>query len=41
MMKNPAIDEITKTKFKLVVKNNPMLQIVMAEKQVIRIDLFM
>ena len=34
MMKNPATDEIIKTAFKSNVKNNPILQIVIAEKQI-------
>ena len=40
MMKNPAIEEIIKTKFKAVVKNNSMLQIVIAEKQIKSIAFF-
>jgi len=40
IMKNPATDEIIKTKFKSTVKNNPMLQIVIAEKQINNIARF-
>ena len=39
-MKNPAIDEIIKTTLKLVVKNNPTLQMVIAEKQINSMLLF-
>ncbi|GDY16214.1 hypothetical protein LBMAG54_10700 [Nitrosopumilaceae archaeon] len=40
IMKNPATDEIIKTAFKSTVKNNTMLQIVIAEKQINNIALF-
>ena len=40
MIKNPAIEEIIKSKFKVVVKNNSRLQIVIAEKQTKSIALF-
>ena len=40
LLKNPEIDEIKTTKLKSLVKNNPILQIVIAEKHVIRIALF-